>query len=127
MPEHLADRLVLPGRERLQHLELGDHVVEGEHRAAQEALCPLKLALLDQPGCLLGFCPGELQPQLGGLVDGLEEQLVAVSLLGRGLLQGQKLVGAQVALVVACALAGEDGLAVVLDLAGGHRGSILPG
>jgi hypothetical protein len=47
-------------------------------------------------------------------VHGLEEQLVAVYLLLWGLLQGQQLVGAQVALVVACALAGEDRLAVVL-------------
>jgi hypothetical protein len=114
VPEHLADRLVLPGRERLQHLQLGDHVVEAAERAAQQPLGRLQLACLDQPGRLLGLGPGELQPQLGGLVDGLEEQLVAVRLLARALLQGEQLVGAQVALVVAGALAGEDRLAEVL-------------
>src|SRR4029453_3944663 len=60
------------------------------------------------------FLPGQLQRELGGLVDGLEEQLVAVHLLLGALLQGEQLVGAQVALVVACARAGEDRLAVVL-------------
>ena len=60
-------------------------------------------------------------------MHGLEEQLVAVRPLLRGLLQREQLVGSQVALVVAGALAGEDGLAEVLDLAGGHGGSILLG
>ena len=41
-------------------------------------------------------------------MDGLEEQLVVVDALLRRFLQGQELVGSQVALVVARAAAGED-------------------
>src|SRR3954452_22125730 len=46
--EHLADRLVLPGRERLQHLEMADHVVEREHGAAQQPLGAGEISLLDE-------------------------------------------------------------------------------
>ena len=66
------------------------------------------------PRRLLDLGPGQLQPQLGGLVDGLEEELVAVRPLLRRLLQGEQLVGAQVALVVARGVALEDRLRVVL-------------
>ena len=48
--------------------------------------------------------PGELEPQLGGLVRDLEEQLVAVHPLVRPLLQCEQPLGVQVALVVAKAL-----------------------
>jgi hypothetical protein len=47
-------------------------------------------------------------------VHGLEEELVAVDPLVRGLLQAEQRVGIEVALVVAGAVAGEDRLRVVL-------------
>src|SRR5207248_5941817 len=65
---------------------------------------------------------GELQPKLRRLVDGLEEQLVAMDHLLRRLLQGEELIGAQVALVVGGALSRQDRLRVVLDLASHQPG-----
>src|SRR5437868_14520860 len=127
MAEHLADRLVLPRRLALEHVELVDHVLQRLDRAAQQTLGAGQVAGLEQPGRLFGLVPRELEPELGGLVHGLEEQLVPVRLLLGGLLQSQQLVGAQIALVVAGALAAEDGLAEVLDLAGSHGRSILSG
>ena len=49
-----------------------------------------------------------LQPQLRRLVDGLEEELVAVHPLVGPLLEREELVGAEIALIVARALAGQD-------------------
>ena len=58
-------------------------------------------------------------------MHGLEEKLVPVDLLVRGLLEGEQVVGAEIALVVARALAGENGLRVVLRSASRHARSIL--
>jgi len=60
-------------------------------------------------------------------MNGLEEELVAVNPLVAALLEREKIVGAEVALVVARALARENGLGVVLRSAGRHGGSILLG
>src|SRR4029077_12057317 len=63
---------------------------------------------------LLDLLERQLEPQLRGLVHGLEQQLVAVDpLLGR-LLERQQLVGAQVPLVVAGPGSGQDGAGVVV-------------
>ena len=53
-------------------------------------------------------------------MHGLEEQLVGMGALVGRLLQGQQLVGAQVALVVRLALAGQDRLGEVLVSLGRH-------
>ena len=69
------------------------------------------------PRCAAAVCDllgRELQPELRGLVDGLEEELVVVRPLLRRLLEREQLVGAQVALVVARRVAGQDRLGVVL-------------
>src|SRR3954453_11698068 len=125
--EDLPDLLVFPRGHLLEHVELPDDVVDAEHRPPQQPQRRSELAALDQAGRLLDLVPGKLQPELGSLVDGLEEELVAVGPLALALLQRQQLLRAQVALVVARRRPLEDRLAVVLDLVGGHSGSILPG
>ena len=105
---------VLPRRHLLEHVQerVDDpHALDG---AAEQADGRIRLPLLQQPRRLLHLRPAELQPQLRGLVDGLEEQLVAVRPLLRRLLQREQLVGAQVALVVGGRVALEDRLGVVL-------------
>jgi hypothetical protein len=62
----------------------------------------------DQLCPALELLPRELQPQLRGLVDGREQQLVTVDALVCGLLLRQQLIGAQIPLVVRCAVARED-------------------
>jgi hypothetical protein len=63
-------------------------------------------------------------------VHGLEEELVAMDLLFRRLLERQELVRPQIALIVARARSGENRLGVVLDFArcfgARHEKSILP-
>src|ERR1035441_994139 len=112
--EHDAYLLGLPGRHLREHLERARHVVEREDRAAQQAYRGRDLAALHQPGGLRDLGARELQPQLGGLVDGREQQFVAVSPVLRRLLQRQQLVGAQIALVVARAGAAEQRGRVIL-------------
>src|SRR5206468_9691303 len=68
-----SDLLVLPRRLALEHVELVDHVLQGLDRAAQQPLGGGQVAGLEEPGRLLGLVPGQLEPQLGGLVHGLEE------------------------------------------------------
>ena len=123
--EHLADRLVLPRRHLLEHVELGDHVLEREHAAPQEPLGRGQIASLDERRRLFGFRPGELQPELRSLMDGLEEQLVPVRLLLGPLLQREQFIGAQIPLVVARGIALENGRAEVLRLVTLHARSIL--
>ena len=108
MTEHLADLLVLPGRELLEHVELVDGEAEAAERATELARRLGDLTLLGQAGGLLDVARGELEPELGGLMDDLEEQLVAVHPLVGALLQREELLGVEVALVVARSLAGED-------------------
>ena len=70
-------------------------------RAAQEPLAPARSRRARSGASPPRPPSGELQPELGRLVDGLEQQLVAVRPLVGPLLERQQLVRAQVALVVA--------------------------
>ena len=76
-------------------------------------------------GGRLGVVPAQLQPELGGLVRHLEEQLVPVHPLVRALLQREQLHGVQVPLVIGAGRAREDRLGVVLGGVPGHARSIL--
>jgi hypothetical protein len=109
VPEHRSDPArVLPGGHLLEHVHQRDHGLQAVVRAPEQPERAGEVAGPDQLGRLSGLRPGELQPQLGRLVDSLEEQLVPVRrFLGR-LLELQQLVGAQVALVVAAAAPRED-------------------
>ena len=114
MSEHLADLLVLPRGELLEHVEL---VGDEPHAAKRPAEHPRRfgdLALLGQPRRLLDVARRELQPQLRGLVDDLEEQLVAVDALVGRLLELEQLDRVHVALVVGRRVAGKDRSVVVL-------------
>src|SRR5437870_2835327 len=73
-------------------------------------------------GRALDFRRPELQPELGRLVHGLEEELVRMRPLLRRFLQRKQLVRAEIALVVGCAPAGENRLGEVLVRLGRHRG-----
>ena len=88
---------------------LGDDL-QAVDAAAQQPDRAAEVAVADQARRLRDLGDRELQPELGGLVDGLEEELVAVGPLVRRLLKREQLVGAQVALVVGAALAGQHGL-----------------
>ena len=100
MTEHLADLLVLPRRELLEHVEL----VGGEAQAAERPPeLPRRLgdvACFGEPRGLLDVARRELQPELRRLMDDLEEELVAVHPLARALLEPEQLFGVEVALVV---------------------------
>src|SRR5262249_12610689 len=85
----------------LEHVELSRDVLEAERRAAQETLRSAEIAAFEQPRRLLDLVPGELEPELRGLVHGREEQLVSMSGLRRVRLQREQLVRTQVPLVVA--------------------------
>jgi hypothetical protein len=124
VPEHLPDLLVLPRRHLLEHVELVGRVAEAQRRAPQQPERRGNLAVLQMARRGLDVVPRELQPELGRLVDGLEEELVAVHPLVRRLLQREQLVGVQVPLVVARGTAREDGLREVLVRR--HGLSILP-
>ena len=65
-------------------------------------------------GRRLGVAPRELEPELGRLMHGLEEQLVAVNPLVGLLLESEQADRVQVALVVAFSLAFENWLRKVL-------------
>ncbi len=107
--ERLAQLVVLPGREALEHVQRVGHEDHAVIGAAEQAHGEHELVGADARDRLLRLEDGQLEPDLRGLVHGLEERLVAVQhLLGR-LLQREQLVGAQVALVVAVAGPGEDG------------------
>ena len=62
----------------------------------------------------------ELEPELRGLVHGLEEQFVGMRLLFGCLLQREELVRAEVALVVRRSRSRQDRLGEVLVGLGGH-------
>src|SRR5580765_4495297 len=108
MAEYPADLLVLPRRHQLEMPEEALDDLHARGGAPQETVRGREVLRLDEPGRLLGLDPGVLQPELGGLMDGLEEQLIAVSPLVRALLQREQLVGSQIALVVARRRAGQD-------------------
>src|SRR4029079_18055220 len=82
--EHLADLLVLPRRELLEHVELVGDDPHAAERAAEHPRRFRDLAGLGEPRGLLDVARRELQPELRRLMDDLEEELVAVdSLVGR--------------------------------------------
>jgi len=84
------------------------------------------VAVLDELGRALDLVPPELEPELGRLVHGLEEQLVAVRAVLRLLLQREQLLGVEVTLVVAGCGAREDRLGEVLVRLGRHGGENTP-
>jgi hypothetical protein len=99
---------VLPRRHQLEHVErLGDDP-KAEDAATEEAERRHDDAAPQVLGRELDLLGGELQPELGRLVDGLEEELVVVRPLFRCLLEREQLVRAQVPLVVARARPRED-------------------
>ncbi len=87
--EDAPDLLVLPRRHLLEHVQLARDELEAERRTAQQAQCRGDLARADMAGGALDLAGGELQPELGGLMDGLEEELVGMRLLLRRLLQAR--------------------------------------
>jgi hypothetical protein len=84
----------------LEHGQLIDDEGHRVVRASQQAGGVGHLRRFDERDRLLDLSTRELQPQLGGLMDGLKEVLVAMRDLLRGLLKRQQFVGAEVALVV---------------------------
>ena len=101
MTQHLADLLVLPGRHLLEHVELTRDEPHAHARPAEETQRSTDVPLADESRGRAGVVPGELEPELGRLVDDLEQQLVPVHPLLGALLEGKELVGVEVALVVA--------------------------
>src|SRR5205823_8288271 len=79
--EHAADRLVLPRRHLLEHVELAGDELQAEGRAPEEAERGAELAGAHVRGRAGHFGGAELQPELGGLMHGLKEQLVRMRLL----------------------------------------------
>src|SRR5207237_299636 len=100
--EHAADCLILPRRHLLEHVELARDELETKRRSAKQTKRGGNVAATDVLRCTFDLECRELQPELGGLVDGLEEQLVRMHALLLRLLQREQVVGAQVALVVGC-------------------------
>src|SRR5262249_56719751 len=82
---------VLPRGEELEHVEGGVDALQGADRALQQADGRRELAVAQVRGRQLGLVPGELEPQLRGLVHGLEEELVMVRALLLRLLEGEQL------------------------------------
>ena len=109
MAEHLANLLVLPRRHLLEHVELPGDEAHAHARPPQQAQRAAEIVLVDERRCRRGVAAGELEPELGGLVHDLEQQLVAVDPLVRALLEGQQLLGVEIALVVAARLARQHG------------------
>ncbi len=107
--ENRADLLVLPRGELFEHVELLGHEAHADDRAAQKSQGAADVVPRETRDSLRGVCAGELQPELGGLVGDLEEELVAMHPLVGALLQREQGVGTQVALVVGAALAVEHG------------------
>ena len=66
---------------------------------------PPEVVLADEHRRGRGVAARELEPELGGLVHDLEQQLVAVDPLVGALLERQQLLRVQIALVVAARLA----------------------
>jgi hypothetical protein len=114
MAQHPPDGLVLPRRHLLEHVELRGDELQAKRRTAQQPQRGGVFAGLQVDGRAGNLGRPELEPELRGLVDGLEEELVRMcSLIGR-LLQREQLVRAQVALVIRRALAGQNRLGEVL-------------
>ena len=103
--EHAPDLLVLPRRHVLEHVEQVVRDLHAVDRAPQQPDRVGEVAVGHALRRRLDLEPAQLQPELRRLVDGLEEQLVAVHHLLGVLLEREQVVGAQVALVVAAAAA----------------------
>lgn len=87
MPEHDPDLLVLPRVHLAERLELIDDEPRGQHGTPQKAQRGGEGVAIDERGGLGDLRRGELEPQLGALMHGLEQQLVAMHRLLVGLLQ----------------------------------------
>ena len=120
MAEHLADLLVLPRRQLLEHVELVGREAQAAERRGAAGARAAHVAALDEPRRLVHVARRELQPQLRRLVHDLEQELVAVDPFVRALLEREQLLGVQVPLVVARRIAGEDRRVEVLVRLG-HR------
>ena len=119
-PRIAPDRLVLPRRHVLEHVEQLRRDLQAVARAAEQPKRGGEVVRAQLLRRRLDLEARELEPELRRLVHRLEEELVAVRhLLGR-LLQREQLVGAQIPLVVARAGAREDRLRVVLLDAARH-------
>jgi hypothetical protein len=108
VPEHLPHLGVLPWRHVLEHVERLRDDLQAVVGTAEQADRCRKVVGDDEAGRLLDLVPGQLQPDLRGLVHRLEEQLVAVDPLVGRFLEREELLGAQVPLVVARRVARED-------------------
>src|SRR3954470_17557016 len=100
MPEHLANLLVLPRGHLLEHVELARDEPHAHARTPQEAQGASEIVLVDERRCRSGVAARELEPELGGLVYDLEQQLVAMDPLIRPFLKREQLLGVEIALVV---------------------------
>jgi hypothetical protein len=78
VPEHAPDRLVLPRRHLLEHVELARDELQAHRRAAQQPQRRADLTGANVDGRTRHLRRPELEPQLGGLVHRLEEELVGV-------------------------------------------------
>src|SRR6476660_6160529 len=95
-------------------LEKRDDVADGAVGTPEQPQRAGDVARLDQPRRLLDLHPRVLEPELRRLMDGLEEELVAVHPLVRRLLEREQFVGTEITLVVARALTGQDRLEFLL-------------
>ncbi len=98
--ERRAHDGVVARRHVLQHAQL---IRDVEHRIAgapDEARRRGGLVLVDESGGRVELHARQLEPELGRLMDRLEQVLVAMHHFRRRLLQRQELVGPEVALVV---------------------------
>jgi hypothetical protein len=92
----------------LEHIEQVRNDLQGVRRPPEQPDRGGEAPLAEVADRGLDLERGELQPELGGLVDGLKQELVPVRHLPRGLLERQQFVRAQVPLVVARARPRED-------------------
>ena len=128
MSEHAPDRLVLPRRHLLEHVELARDELQAEGGAAQQAQRRAELAGTHVRRRARHLGRAELEPELRRLVHGLKEQLVGMRLLLRRLLQREQIVGPEITLVVRRPFPGQDRLGEILVRLGCHgpTRSILP-
>ena len=108
MSEAGANDVIVVGRDRLQHMQHRDGIIQHLVGAADQAAGVGEVAGLDQMRARVQFPGNALQQKFGTLVDDLERHLIFVQKFVGGLLQRQKFVGAQVALVVGIAFARQN-------------------
>ncbi len=98
--ERRPDGVVVPGRQVLEHQRVGVHEIERIGRAPEQSHGRPGLIPIEPPDCRVHLEARELQPQLGRLMDRLEQQLVPVADLARIFLESEQLIRSQVAFVV---------------------------